>query len=541
MIARSATYLSTWRQAARATLPPRAWPSVASVRAWPLALLAVGALALGMGLAVVDARVVGVVHDDAMYVILARALASGEGYRYLNLPGAPAATHFPPGYPAFLAVVSWFAPAFPASVMVFKALNALLLAAAAVFVTRLARERAMSDVSALVLGATCALSVPLLVLGSLVLSEPLFLALVLALLAPLESLAERPGGIARPLLLGLGVAVATLVRSHGIVLVPAVLVLLAARRRWRDAALFGGSAAVALLPWQLWSAAHAGQLPAPLLGNYDSYAAWWLQGLRASGPGMIPDTIARTTSESLQMFAVLFSPLRATVARAATLVALAVLAGAGAWRLRHRLPVTLLFIAGYLAIVLVWPFNPARFLWGIWPLLLLLVGAGAQAAAAMSTGHAPRRIMRPLLLGAFCWVALGYAAYEWRGIRGQWWSSIARANERRIVSAVQWTRRHTAPGDLVAAEDEGAVWLHTGRRAVPVLSFTTAHYLHDRGPAELARTGLQPILDAYPVRVVLVGTRRAVDAADILTIPPAQRLAFRADLPGVAAYLVLPK
>jgi len=66
--------------------PPRgaAAPDVAARRAtawWPLALAGVGALALAVGLAIVDALPVGVVADDSFYVILARALASGEGYR----------------------------------------------------------------------------------------------------------------------------------------------------------------------------------------------------------------------------------------------------------------------------------------------------------------------------------------------------------------------------------------------------------------------------------------------------------------------------
>ena len=108
------------RPAATADAEPRratAW--------WPVALVCVGALALATGIAVVDALPVGVVADDSFYVILARAIAAGEGYRYLNVPGHPAATHFPPGYPALLALLSFVVPAFPASVVAFKALNAI--------------------------------------------------------------------------------------------------------------------------------------------------------------------------------------------------------------------------------------------------------------------------------------------------------------------------------------------------------------------------------------------------------------------------------
>jgi hypothetical protein len=239
------------------------------------------------------------------------------------------------------------------------------------------------------------------------------------------------------------------------------------------------------------------------------------------------------------MLAVLFSPARAGAARTATLLALGALALSGAWSVRRRLPVTLLFLAGYALVVLVWPFNPARFVWGIWPLVLLLIVAGAHAAVAREC-RLPRPA-RAALLSAFAWVVLGYGAYELRGMRGSWWSSIARANTQRIAPAVQWALANTAPGDLLAAEDEGAIYLYTGRRAVPVLSPTTAQYLRDHSAAELATEGLGPIISAYPVTTVIVGSRQTVDAADYLVNSPTPRLALRADFPGGVAYTVLPK
>ena len=511
----------------------------ASIDWWRVGLALVGALALAAGLAVVDARPVGVVHDDAMYVILARSLASGEGYRFLNLPGAPPATHFPPGYPALLAVVSWFAPAFPASIVAFKAMNALFLAMAAVLIACFARARGIGDRWALALGVATAVSIPLLVLGSMVLSELFFLAILLALLPALERLADGERAAARAALLGVAIAVAAMVRSHGIVLLPAAVLVLMWRRRWIDAGVLALTAVVCLLPWQLWSAAHAGRLPAPLLGNYDTYTGWWMRGLRVMGAGMVPATLGKTVPETLEMLAVLFSPLRAGAAHAMTLLMLATLTALGTWSVRRRMPVTLLFLAGYLTIVLVWPFNPSRFIWGIWPLLLLLVVAGAHAAVAHPSHFA--RPARALLVASLAWVTIGYAAYELRGVRGAWWSSIARANTQRIAPAVDWTLEHTGADELLAAEDEGAIYLYTGRRAVPVFSFTTAQYLRDHSAAENATEGLAPILEAYPVRTVIVGSRKTVDAADHLVHSSHPLLALRADFPGGVAYTVLPK
>lgn len=510
---------------------------------WRLGLLLVGALALAAGVAVIDSRPVGIVHDDAMYVVLARSLATGNGFRYLNLPGSPPATHFPPGYPALLAVISWFVPAFPANVAAFKMMNAVLLGLGAVLVTRLARSRALDAGWALALGAASAVSIPILILGSLVLSEPLFFVLLVALLPALESMIDRPTSARRALLLGAGIAACTLVRSNGIVLLPAVLFVLLVRRRWRDAFLVGMAAVVCLLPWEWWVAVNTGMLPAPLRGNYESYTSWLVRGWRTRGPELVPATLAMTMPEVNGMFSV-FSPVSGTLGHEVTIAALAAIAVTGIRATWRRIPVTLMFLAGYLTIVLMWPFPPARFIWGLWPLFLLLVLAGANAAVnavRMAVTDGGSAFKRPawLIVGAFMWVTVGYGLYEIRGARGAWWSSLPRANAPHIVAAVEWIAANTASADLIAAEDEGAVYLYTGRRTVPALSFTTEHYLRDYSAAENARDGLAPVLDAYPVRTVVVGTRRSVEIADYLVNARPPRLVWRADFPNGVAYSTL--
>jgi len=503
---------------------------------WPVALACVGALALTTGVAIVDALPVGVVADDSFYVILARALASGEGYRYLNVPGHPAGTHFPPGYPALLALLSFVLPAFPASVVGFKLLNAVFLAVASVCVARLLRSRAgLGAAWSIGVGAVTAVSVPLLILGNLVLSELCFLAIALTLLLALERLAAEPAPAWRVLALGAAIGMCALVRTHGIVLVPAAVIVLAARRRWRDAALLVAAAFVCLLPWQLWVARHGGALPAPLLGMYDSYASWWMRGLRVIGPSMIPATVAKTTSETSTMLAVLFSPMRGATAHAVTLVALATLVVAACVATWRRVPVTLLFLAGYLAIVIVWPFQTARFVWTVWPLLLALVGIGGWTALGRPAWRTPLRVA---LGAAFVWVAVGYSAYEMRGIRGRWWSSIPRANTPRIATAVRWIAANTAPDELVATDYEGAVYLYTGRQALPIITLTPAQYLRDYSPRENATEGLLPVLDAYPVRTVVAGAGKAYDAARHLATQSPARLHLREQVDGGGIFTV---
>src|SRR6185436_20043908 len=65
--------------------------------------------------------------DDGVYWVIAKSLASGEGYRLSSLPGAPYAVHYPPLYPLFLSLAWHWSPAFPENLKTAASLQALLL------------------------------------------------------------------------------------------------------------------------------------------------------------------------------------------------------------------------------------------------------------------------------------------------------------------------------------------------------------------------------------------------------------------------------
>src|SRR5262245_65579762 len=121
-------------------IPERAHTGLrASAEFWVPVLLAL--VAFVYAVSAIEPLPVGVFQDDGMYVVLAKSLATGEGYRYLNLPGAPNATHFPPLYPAFLALLWKVGPAFPGNIVLFKFANAVLTAIAAALTFLFARRR----------------------------------------------------------------------------------------------------------------------------------------------------------------------------------------------------------------------------------------------------------------------------------------------------------------------------------------------------------------------------------------------------------------
>lgn len=483
------------------------------------AALLTGLVVLGVGLAIVDALPVGVFYDDAMYVILAKSLATGHGYRWLNLPGTPPATHFPPGYPALLAAIWRAFPHFPANVLAFKAANAVLLAFASGAMVFVARRRfGFSPLAAAALSVAGCAVIPVLALSSVVLSEPLFLALLLPILIFAERVVE---GERRPrdlILLGLFAGTATLVRSHGIALAFGLALAVAVRRptvasegddwraslpgRLKDATLLLFSAALPILPWQLWVRANQTHLAEPLRGLYESYTAWMANGLRSEGVGLLWHTLVRTSLTTAGMFATFGTPLAFGWARLLVLITLAVLLIFGARRAWLAAPATALFLALYSAIVALWPYAPARFVWGVWPLVVLVFVLGARDLASWAPRRPVPTAARAALLACSLFVAAGYIRYNARGYRDRWWSNVARTQAPKFRPTVLWVRSHTGPGDVIASTNEPTVYLYTGRQAVPATSFTVRDYFRAPTLSE-AETAVRQVLAAYHVDAVV--------------------------------------
>lgn len=473
-----------------------------------------GVLTLVAALHAIEPLPVGVFYDDAQYLVLAKALATGNGYRFLNLPGAPAATHFPPGYPAFLAVLWRIAPAFPENVALFKFANALLLAIVAVLICALGQRlltlpRWIASVAALAGTAT----IPSLVLSSAIMSEPLFLALLLPLLLWAEretGATDRPSTLRTPLALGVATGLLILVRTHGLALVGAVVLTYLLRRRWREAAAFAAAALLVVAPWMAWVAVHNDSLPPLVRGAYGSYLGWLVAGWRVEGLHLLGVTVADNLATVWMTIARSIAPGgNAALSIVAGAIYLA-LAAPGVERTWRRARVLTLFVAFYLAIVLVWPFSPLRFLWGIWPLLMLLPAAGVLSAweSQFVRQHVAARRG---LLAASAALALGIAAFNVRGYVNAWWSSNARFHARRVLPQLSWVARATRPEDLIAADAEAAVYLYTGRHAVPLTTFTAAEYARERTTAEETQI-VRSLLTEYRPRFVLVTSTQLMNA-----------------------------
>jgi hypothetical protein len=261
-------------------------------------------------------------------------------------------------------------------------------------------------------------------------------------------------------------------------------------------------------------------------GDYGSYFAWFVDGLHARGRGLVLDTLGRNLPD---MFGHIVHRLRPPINPIPDIVAslcVALLGGLGVARLIRRAPVTLTFLGAYLAVVAVWPFAPVRFLLGIWVVLMLLLAAGAQAAAEGALPYVTlphrRNISRGLGAVASLVLVTGLIGYNVRGYERRWWATTEELSARWIAPKLAWVASHTDTSAIIATDhDEGTVYLYTGRHAVPVTTFTATEYLEPRSLEDDATTlrALVAHFDAHYLVLSSVRLRPAAAAISSAGVP----------------------
>jgi len=411
---------------------------------------------------------VGVFYDDGLYVALGKALAEGYGYVSLHLPGHPAAVHYPPLYPALLALLWKLWPDFPADVLLFKLADAAALGGAAWTLARHARRTALPETAALATVLLGTIAFPLLTIVGVRFSEPLFLLLFAGAVLTAE---RHDVGTARGAVAGLLAGLATLTRSIGLAAVVGIpwALWLRGRRRAAGAAFAVGAALAA--PWWVWLARHADAVDPRLAANYGTYGQYLAQ---AGVSGLL----GGLNFEALSPFPRLLLPGVPTVLWYALTVLLIAVAAVGIVTLRRKVPTLLWVLVPYVAIVVVWPYTPDRFMWILVPWLGLFLLAGARR---FWRWRAPGRIAVAVLAIA---LAMGYGQREVRSLRHRGFARTARdvsAPFRYLTRGIDTA----VPADAVIGTDgETLVYLYTGRQTVPLLLFRLrGRATEDLGPA----------------------------------------------------------
>ena len=443
-------------------------------------------VALVAGLVTMTSDPIGGFNDDGLYLLTARALAEGQGYVYPHLPGTPPAIHYPPVWPMLLAAVWKVAPAFPANIAWFKLINPLLLAVAAAGCTGFARRGlGLSPAVALLAVVVATVSVPVLLLTNLLLSEPLFLALLVPTLFASERVV-RDGALRGAAIAAALVAFLILVRTLGGTVLIATMLRLAYEKRWRALGMYVGVAGLILLPWQLFVWRAAAGFPDELRGSYGPYLEWVVDGYRVGGLTFLGAVVAKNLAASWAMVGLFSSGLIPFGVRHVTAIlsVVAMMTGLVVLARRDRMPVTSLAIAGYAAVVIAWPFWVDRFYWVLWPLLVPITAMGLLAVRErlLASGH---RRLSYATLGVLAILSAGHVLYNARGLGAGWESKASRdvsAGGIRLIRQVNDDR--LLDGKLIAAELAPMLAIYTGERVLPVEILMPRDHVVEKTAAE---------------------------------------------------------
>jgi hypothetical protein len=444
---------------------------------------------LTIGLATMTPDLIGVFFDDAIYVLVAKGIAEGQGYVYPQLPGTPPAIHYPPVWPGLLALVWKLGPSFPANLPLLKAINPVLLALAAfggsIVAGRMLQLPAWMAAGA-VLAATA--SIPMHVLTNVLLSEPIFIALLFPALWVAER-ARADGGWRLAVLAGLCGGLLVLTRTIAGAYVIATGLALLWERRWRETAVYGAVVAACIAPWQYFVWKHAPGFPDELRGTYGPYLEWLVDGYRAGGLPFLQDVVVKNVTDTWRFTGAVLTPRLAISPIRPLATAFGVLftlVGTLVALRRGSSRILALGSLGYVGIVAVWPFQVDRFLWAVWPLLLLFALEGVRAAWRALRAHGrPRAALAVAAAGAL--LALGHTVYNVRGFSRGWANSASREMSTRVEGIVRYiNHEERLRGKVIAAEAAPMVALYTGLQVVPVDMLLVEDHVRKKPPEQAA-------------------------------------------------------
>lgn len=476
--------------------------SLTQVAAWLLLVAAVAAISLaGWG-----TFQVGVYQDDAVYALLARAIAEGDRYGVLADPANPMPAKYPFGLPLLLAPLQLWWPDDP------TAMTAVPLAATLANVSLLFWAwpwlgPTTSRWWGLGVASLHGLSPLAIDHSRMVMSEPTFLTFTLLSLILAEVLARgRHRSPALPFLLGVALVFAFFTRYVGAAVgLAAVVRILHARRSkalpvlaWVGLGAVTTLAAVLLLtPVEL-----GGMAPRQYLGEIEqsvapaeavSAQARW-QRVRRVLSGYVRSDIWRATipigigargrawAERLEV--TWLSDSLGIVVTA--LVAFGFVAAA---RARALAPSVLGYQVVYLVGVQFWPWSGVRYLYPLQPFLyfqiLFAVASLASLGAAGRATGGLRANRRGPMAASIGWAGLA-VILVWKSV--QIAGSIGHTRDFRLGTT--WLRQNAPAAAVVVARYPSQVHLYSRRTTLPLVG----------GPDRLAQ-----ILDQRSVDYVLVG------------------------------------
>ena len=464
----------------------------------------------------------GQAHDDAMMMSSAKALAEGRGYIMPSVPGTPRQTKYPVLYPWLLSVIWKWNPSFPSNLDAALALSAAFVCLVVVASYFLIRSLGLGKWTALGITTFCGLNPFFLFHGGRVMTDIPMMAFLLCIAAVAQRALQRERAYALMALVGLLTGTAMLMRSIGFTILLAVGGAAVYRKRYRSAILFLATSIPLIVLGKL------------IQGNNGLLQPWVEQG----GPGFQQTWLYYTDYVGFWTFHAsdwqvlwgmvwknLFSTL-VTIGNYFLLIplevpfltdalgkmphnAIAVTLGVGvlAGIARHASQRGWAIIHGiyllHAGTIIAWTHGDLMDRFPLPFLPLFCVGVwtegkhfgGTVVRTLRGKPPIPEKVIAGGLALVMAFLLLRTGAvhlYSSRVILGQLKENRVDIQKER-VELYRWVQNHTDISDRFATNDDGELYLYTGRQGMWPIAFSKALYYAER--EEVLDEDLDHILD----------------------------------------------
>lgn len=455
-------------------------------------------------------RVFGLFVDDAWYALLAKSLASGQGYSVINSPSPGILPLYPPAFPFVLSLAYRLWPQFPENIVLLKWLSAVAMIGSGVLAYRyFTRHRRLTPPLAWAIAMATMLSPALVFLAtSTLMSECMFMCVFLAAMVASEhgiQLIQLGEERRAWVYLGLGAALSSgafLMRSIALSLMAAVILFLLKDRLVKQALVVALVCLALTAPWIIYSRLHT---PTPAQqqeqgGNIvQPYTQQFWQkraGDTGSGTVTIKDLPGRVMGNILEIGGrdaerILMTPIfEALVDPGKEIQNQDLQAGRGALRwLYSSFLLTILLVVGFitavraqfrladlavllsLGITVLWPWETFRFVLPLTPFLIFYLLTSLRAIAGLLTRSAPGRLPGQVMGAAAVLLVLINLYPHVNYLMKSGGQTVTNENSWEVMfdeaeQMMHQLQRSLPPDGVISSTNPAFVYLYTGHKTV---------------------------------------------------------------------------
>lgn len=422
----------------------------------------------------IRAPATGIYHDDGIYLVTAKAIAEGKGYRIISLPDERPQTKYPILFPGLLAVAWKVFPRFPDNTVLLKTIPFLSTILWLWFSYKMIREETEAPNVALWIVLLTAASPWVVFMSATLMSETLFACLCTWALFWLKRLEgqENDVGIDKALLISSGfTAAAFLTRTAGAPLIAAGVASMLLRKKYKTGVLLFVSCAILVAPWFLWQATQVASNPA--IDSYysiSSYKNWNIlfkytadQKIRVLFLNFLYIILIPTSLFCINInINTIFLPLAVSCTICLGFIRCA----------RNNVGSIHIFLLLYTGMALIWVWPPQRFYIPILPFLLLYGYKGFSWICGRMIKSGTIQALASILLTVLLGSQMVYALLSSTGetLKRQTVSLIPSKYQQDtwmdVNDLLEWVHRNTSPESVLLGNLDPTYYLYTGRKAV---------------------------------------------------------------------------